>query len=254
MTDLHTYTRAPRRALRHTFVYKKNTHTFHSTFTRFSDHTLTHSCSSWVRICSRRIAYARVSCASNVRRLSAPKVFSTCTHLHTLTYTLSCSTGQDVSQVATCLLRICLSVYCCYCVCVWVCVCFTLLASEKMLTVKDRQTHTHTHTHRRQTKLYSHYCGLQGVTMAMAEWNHGLWERRCVCVCVCVYVCTYLYVCVSYRPRSGWFPQEVSYSPQANQRTKFETEFNPIGPALMTFIVRGQSQESGQPAGQWHHS
>lgn len=30
--------------------------------------------------------------------------------------------------------------------------------------------------------------------------------------------------CASYRPRSGLFPQEVSYSPQANQRTKSEME------------------------------
>lgn len=43
---------------------------------------------------------------------------------------------------------------------------------------------------------------------------------------------------VSYRPRSGLFPQEVSYSPQANQRTKSETEFNSIGPTHMTLMTR----------------
>lgn len=64
-----------------------------------------------------------------------------------------------------------------------------------------------------------------------------------MCVCARAHMSVYVCVCVSYRPRSGLFPQEVSYSPQANQRTKFETEFNPIGPTLLTFITRGPVPE-----------
>ena len=66
-----------------------------------------------------------------------------------------------------------------------------------------------------------------------------VYARVCVCVSLCVYARVCVSVCVSYRPRSGLFPQEVGYSPQANQRTKFETEFNPIGPTLATFMTQG---------------
>lgn len=37
--------------------------------------------------------------------------------------------------------------------------------------------------------------------------------------------------------------QEVSYSPQANQRTKYEPGFNPIGPTRLTFIADSQRDD-----------
>lgn len=71
----------------------------------------------------------------------------------------------------------------------------------------------------------------------MKPWPVG--EKTCACA----------HKCVSYRPRSGLFPQEASYSPQANQRTRFETEFNPIGPTLLTFNTRNQSRGRRQSTG-----
>lgn len=139
----------------------------------------------------------------------------------------------------------CAFVHCCNCVCAWVWVLHYQQVRKHTHTLTHTDSHGHARTGSRRSRslitVVSKESPWQWQNETTACGRGGVWE--CVSICLCV----------SYRPRSGLFPQKESYSPQANQRTKSETEFNPIGPTRLTFITRGQSQGRGRQAGRWHH-
>lgn len=95
--DLHTDSHTTSCTWKHDLVAKHRFHLAHS-----ADHMLTHSYSSCVKVFSRSVYPMCTDLQGS----------STHTHTHALAHshihTPSCSTGQDVSQVATCTSRICL--------------------------------------------------------------------------------------------------------------------------------------------------
>lgn len=232
MTGLYTYTCSARCTPGYTTMCKKPTllHTFPARM-------LTHLC---LTLGSWRQEQGPVS---HARYVSWPTdlFFLLHTHTHTRPYTLtdnpSCLTGQDISQVGACLSRICLC--CCWTVCV--CVCFeckfNFTSKWESVFIKDSHTRTHAQT-------------VEAVVSLMwsprSHHGDGRMKPRPVGEEVC------LRARVSYRPRSSLVPQEGSYSPQANQRPKFETEFNSVGPTLLTFMTSPRGADSQQEW--WHHS
>lgn len=224
MTGLHTYTHSGTQLCAET---PPPPHTFHLAVAHITDRMLTHLYSSGVKILLRRRAHTPwIHWPTSLLH----------THLHTLGVHPVLLNRVRMFHKSGPACRGYASVRCRNCVCAWVLESFTLTAIEK----------TYTHIHAADGA-----CSLITVVSKESPWQWqnettacgrgGVWE--CVCICLCV----------SYRPRSGLFPQKGRYSPHANQRTKFETELNPSGPTLLTFITRGQSQASRWQAGRWHH-